>query len=88
MKKLIVAVMIVAFAVTAAWAADVVTYESKKGNVTFNHKAHGDKIGCKSCHEGTPAKIAVEKKTAHKALCKDCHKKQGGPTKCNDCHKK
>lgn len=88
MKKLIVAVMIVAFAVTAAWAADVVTYENKKGNVTFNHKAHGDKLGCKSCHEGTPAKIAIDKKTAHKAVCKDCHKKQGGPTKCNACHVK
>jgi len=88
MKKLIVAVMIVAFAVTAAWAADVVTYENKKGNVTFNHKAHGEKLGCKACHEGAPAKIAIDKDTAHKALCKDCHKKQSGPTKCNDCHKK
>jgi hypothetical protein len=88
MKKLIVAVMIVAFAVTAAWAADVVTYESKKGNVTFDHKAHADKLGCKACHEGAPAKIAVDKKGAHKAVCKDCHKKQGGPTKCNACHVK
>jgi len=88
MKKLIVAVMIIAFAVTAAWAADVVTYENKKGNVTFNHKAHGDKLGCNACHEGEPAKIAVDKDTAHKALCKDCHAKQGGPTKCNDCHAK
>ena len=88
MKKLIVAVMIVAFAVTAAWAADVVTYENKKGNVTFNHKVHGEKLGCKACHEGAPAKIAVDKKAAHGAACKDCHKKQGGPTKCNDCHVK
>ena len=75
MKKLIVAMMIVAFAVTAAFAADVVTYENKKGNVTFNHKAHGEKLGCKACHEGAPAKIAVDKNSAHKALCKDCHKK-------------
>lgn len=88
MKKLIIAMMIIAFAVTAAWAADVVTYENKKGNVTFNHKAHGEQLGCKSCHEGTPAKIAVDKKVAHKAVCKDCHKKQSGPTKCNGCHKK
>ncbi len=88
MKKLIVAVMIVAFAVTAAWAADVVTYENKKGNVTFDHKGHGDKLGCKACHEGAPAKIAIDKNSAHKQVCKDCHKKQGGPTKCNDCHKK
>ena len=88
MKKLIVALMIVTFAVTAAWAADVVTIENKKGNVTFNHKAHGEKLGCKACHEGAPAKIAVDKKGAHKAVCKDCHKAQSGPTKCNDCHKK
>ncbi len=88
MKKLIVAVMIVAFAVTAAWAADVVTFENKKGNVTFNHKAHGKKLGCKACHEGAPAKIDIDRKVAHKDGCKNCHKKQGGPTKCNDCHKK
>ena len=37
MKKLIVAVMLVAFAFTVAYAADVVTYDSKKGNVTFLH---------------------------------------------------
>ena len=88
MKKLIIALMIVAFTVTAVWAADVVTYENSKGNVTFNHKAHGDKLGCKACHEGAPAKIAVDKDSAHKAVCKDCHKAQNGPTKCNDCHKK
>ena len=88
MKKLIIALMLVTFAATAVWAADVVTFENKKGNVTFNHKAHGEKLGCKACHEGTPAKIAVDKKSAHKAVCKSCHKAQSGPTKCNDCHKK
>jgi len=88
MKKLIVAMMIVAFAVTAAWAADVVTYENKKGNVTFDHKAHGEQLGCKACHEGTPAKIVIDRNSAHKDACKSCHKEQGGPTKCNDCHKK
>ncbi|PLX99118.1 MAG: cytochrome C [Desulfuromonas sp.] len=88
MKKLIIAVMIIAFAVTAAWAADTVTYENKKGNVAFNHKVHGEKLGCKACHEGTPAKIAIDKKAAHGDACKSCHKDQGGPTKCNDCHKK
>ena len=86
MKKLIIALMLVAFACTVAYAADVVTYDSKKGAVTFNHKAHADKLGCEACHEGTPAKIEIDKNAAHKAACKDCHKKQGGPTKCNDCH--
>jgi len=90
MKKLFVMLMLVAFATTAtlAFAADTVTYENKQGNVTFNHKAHGEKQGCTACHEGTPAKIAVDKAAAHGATCKDCHKEKGGPTKCGDCHKK
>ena len=50
MKKLIVAVMLVAFAFTVAYAADVVTYDSKKGAVTFDHKMHADKLGCEACH--------------------------------------
>ena len=89
MKKLIIAVMLVAFAVTAAYAVDSVTYDSKKGDVTFDHKGHADKLGCEACHEGTPAKIAIDKNAAHGASCKGCHKdKKSGPTKCNDCHKK
>ena len=88
MKKLIVAVMLVAFTFTLAYAADSVTYENSKGTVTFNHKAHSEKMDCAKCHEGTPAKIAVDKNAAHGAVCKDCHKAEGGPTKCNDCHKK
>ncbi len=90
MKKLFVMLMLVAFAATAtlAFAADTVTYENKQGNVTFNHKAHGEKLGCEACHQGTPAKIAVDKAAAHGAACKDCHKEKSGPTKCGDCHKK
>lgn len=88
MKKLIIAVMLVAFTFTLAYAVDTVTYESKKGNVTFDHKGHSDKMDCAACHEGEPAKIVVDKKSAHKDTCKTCHKKDGGPTKCNDCHKK
>ena len=88
MKKLIIAVMLVAFAFTLAYAADSVTYESKKGNVTFDHKGHSEKMDCAACHEGTPAKIAIDKKAAHGDSCKSCHKKQDGPTKCNACHKK
>ncbi|MDY0189507.1 MAG: cytochrome C [Desulfuromonas sp.] len=91
MKKLIVALMLVAFAATTAMAGDVVTYECKKGNVTFDHAMHGEKVvdSCKNaaCHgDATPAKIAVDKNTAHNALCKNCHKTNAGPTKCNDCH--
>ncbi|PLY03260.1 MAG: cytochrome C [Desulfuromonas sp.] len=88
MKKIIVLAMLLAFVSVSAFAADVVTYENKKGNVTFDHKAHQEKLGdCAKCHEGTPAKIAVDKDFGHKT-CKACHKDMGGPTKCNDCHKK
>ncbi|MEA3465343.1 MAG: cytochrome c3 family protein [Thermodesulfobacteriota bacterium] len=92
MKKLIVALMLVAFAASTALAADVVTYPSgRKGPVTFDHKAHSGFVenGCKNaaCHgNAAPAKIAVDKKTAHKDLCKTCHKSNDGPTKCSGCH--
>lgn len=91
MKKLLVALMLVAFAIAPAIAADTYTYEGKTGKkapCVFNHKAHGEKLGCKGCHEGEPAKIEVNKKSAHAEVCKDCHKEKGGPTKCNDCHVK
>lgn len=87
MKKLLVAVMLVAFAAATAFAADVVTYPAKNGAVTFDHKAHSAKNECKTCHEGAPAKMTLGKDKAH-ALCKDCHAKTSGPTKCGDCHKK
>jgi type 1 fimbria pilin len=89
MKKLLAAAMMVAFAASTAMAADMVTLEAKNGNVTFNHKKHSESMECKVCHgEGTPAKIALDKDSAHK-LCKDCHQTKGaGPTKCGDCHKK
>lgn len=90
MKKLIVMMMLIAFAgIGVAVAADTVVYEASKGDVTFNHQAHADKLGdCSKCHEGEPAKIAIDKDAAHGASCKDCHKEMNGPTKCNDCHKK
>ncbi len=45
MKKLIIAIMLVAFAFTVAYAADTVTYENKKGTVTFDHKSSRRKDG-------------------------------------------
>ena len=81
--------MLLAFVgATVAIAADSYTYDNKKGTVTFNHKAHQDKLGdCAKCHEGEPAKIEVNKDFGH-GTCKSCHKEMSGPTKCNDCHKK
>ncbi len=89
MRKALVVVMLVLFVAAAAGAADMITMKSKTGDVTFNHKVHGDKDGCKACHgEGTPGKLTLGKDAAHK-LCKGCHEtKKAGPTKCFDCHKK
>jgi hypothetical protein len=75
MKKLIIVIMLVAFAFTVAYAADTVTYENEKGTVTFDHKTHGEKMECTACHEGTPAKIYIDKKAAQGDSFKGCHKK-------------
>ena len=89
MKKLVIVLMLVTFAAAVAYAADNVTYDGgSKGAVTFNHKAHQDKFECAKCHEGTPAKVAVEGKKQGHAVCKDCHKANNGPTKCGECHVK
>lgn len=90
MKHLIVMLMVLLLAGTSvAMAADSVVYEASQGKVTFNHKAHAEKLkDCAKCHQGTPAKMAIDKKSAHKEMCKDCHQEMGGPTKCGDCHKK
>jgi len=92
MKKLLIALMLVAFAATLSMASngpDTVVMKAKNGNVTFNHKAHSTSMDCALCHgDGTPAKIEISKKVAHK-LCKGCHKaKKQGPTKCKQCHVK
>ena len=91
MKKLVIMMMLLAFVgANIAIAADTYTYEVKKGTVTFDHTAHKARVSddCTKCHEGTPAKIEVDKNFGHKT-CKACHKEmKKGPTKCNDCHKK
>lgn len=90
MKKLLAAAVIVAMSAGAVLAADVITFEAKNGNVTFNHKKHQETLKeCKVCHEKGPGKIeGFGKDFAHKS-CKGCHSDKGaGPTKCTDCHKK
>ena len=87
MKKLLVAVMLVAFAATTALAVDTIVLPAKNGNVTFNHKMHSEKFACKTCHKGTPGKFEINMAVAHK-LCKGCHKEKGVPTTCSTCHKK
>jgi hypothetical protein len=88
MKKLIIVIMLVAFAFTVAYAADTVTYENKKGTVTFDHKTHGEKMDCAACFYGEPPKIDIEMVVAMVESFIGCKKKKSGPTKCNDCHKK
>lgn len=98
MKKLIVALVLVAFATAPAFAGKTYTYAegSSLGAVTFNHDAHksqGCKTchhagmkSCKTCHDGAKAMSA---KDAFHKNCKGCHKDKGqGPTGCKDCHKK
>jgi len=91
MKRALVIMMLLTFvAASVAFAADTVTYTGK-GTVTFNHKAHGEKLGCDACHEGTPAKIEIKDKDSGHGKCLACHKTmtdKGAPTKCNECHKK
>lgn len=86
MKKILVALCLVAFAGTA-FGADII--EMKKG-VSFNHKLHAAVLkDCTKCHSSaTGGKIeGFGKDWAHKA-CKDCHKEmKKGPTACKECHK-
>lgn len=76
-----------------------VKIDTKMGTVTFQHAKHQERVSdcktchhngveagaCRSCHDGTKAPKA---KTVFHKLCKDCHKKQNGPTKCKECHVK
>lgn len=93
MKKLVIMMMLLAFIganVAIAADTDVLTFENKKGTITFEHKAHQERLGddCTKCHEGTPGKFGIDKTFGHKT-CKACHKEmKKGPTKCNACHKK
>jgi len=94
MKKTVVVVVLLMFiaAPLAAVAADTVTLKAKMGDVTFNHKVHGEKYGCKSCHPvDPPAKFALGGKDPGHKACTTCHgEKKAGPAanKCMECHKK
>ncbi|MHB8845176.1 MAG: cytochrome c3 family protein [Nitrospirota bacterium] len=94
MKKFVIAavLLMLAAAPLAAVAADTVTLKAKMGDVTFNHKAHGEKVGCKACHTAEPpAKFALGGKDPAHKLCGGCHtEKKAGPqaNKCMECHKK
>jgi len=104
MKKMLVLLAIVALVATTAFVAVAdngpasIKMDVKMGAVTLDHAKHqglsdcatchhtGDYAKCKSCHGGKPD--APKSKKAYHKLCKDCHKKQSGPTKCKGCHVK
>ncbi len=100
MRKLLMALLVgvftlvVSLALIAAEAPEKVTikeFAKKKAPVTFSHKVHADKFGCKECHHKWDGKG-----TPHK--CSECHKakkegkkpsaKKAYHKKCKGCHKK
>jgi hypothetical protein len=98
MKKLMSAGILAGFVlsilmVSGAFAAkDVITFEASNGKVTFNHKAHAEKlkIDCVKCHH-----TWKQGETSGK-LCVDCHKakaegktpsmKDAAHKDCKGCH--
>ncbi len=92
MKRIVAFVVLLLFIAAPVIAQDMVTVKSKMGDVTFNHKVHGEKAGCKACHPTEPAaKFALGGKDPAHKLCTGCHaEKKAGPqaNKCMDCHKK
>ncbi|RJP25253.1 MAG: hypothetical protein C4529_01305 [Deltaproteobacteria bacterium] len=95
---LLAVVMLTVFsagAIVAANAPEKATIkdvQKSKPAVTFNHKAHGEKIGkcaechhkdaagkeqkCFSCHKAEKGKDAVALKDAMHTKCKGCHQKE------------
>ena len=78
---------------TGVFAADTITLNASKGNVTFNHKKHLDAAGndCLKCHH------TWKKGDMSGKLCVECHKEKAeGKTPsakdafhkdCQGCHK-
>jgi uncharacterized paraquat-inducible protein A len=100
MKKfamLMAVVMVAVFSASVIVAADapmtvtVKDVQKSKPAVTFNHKAHADRIGkcaechhkddagkeqkCFNCHKAEKKDAAASLKDAMHAKCKDCHAK-------------
>ncbi len=92
MKRIVAVVVLLLFVAAPVIAQDMVTLKSKMGDVTFNHKVHGEKVGCKACHPTEPpAKFSLGGKDPAHKVCAGCHtEKKAGPqaNKCPDCHKK
>lgn len=100
MKKTVLCMVAALFAMGLFLSNNVVKAEDKgpaeiilqtakaKKPVKFPHHAHQERMKCDDCHKSehfAPSANEWTKDMGH-ALCKDCHKKNDGPTKCNDCH--
>ena len=101
---LFVAVTLVSLAAMAAVAQnkgpETVTLPASMGDITFEHSKHQERVAdcaschhagvetgkCSNCHDANPE--APKAKAVFHKLCKDCHKKEAGPTKCKACHVK
>ena len=101
MKKVVILGVAVAFLCAAGFASMTMAEEDKgpetitlqteaaKKPAVFPHRAHQDRgIECDKCHKSENFAKGAWTKDAGHALCKDCHKENGGPTKCGTCHSK
>ncbi len=95
--------LLLALSVLAADAPDTIVFQTKMGNVTFNHQAHVEraKNECSTCHdslfpqsrEPINFKAGMHRPAeANKTSCGHCHNPEGPAfeTKgnCNKCHVK
>ncbi len=96
MKKLFIAVVMIAVFAGAAFAAgitDPMEFPSSNGTVTFWHVNHVNEVhsDCTVCHSGTPGPIPAFGMDYAHSVCISCHASpdgSGGPTKCAGCHVK
>ena len=100
MKKTVLVMVAALFAVGLFLSSNVVKAQDKgpaeiilktakaRKPVKFPHHEHQARMKCDECHKNANfAKSANEwtKEQGH-ALCRDCHKKNNGPTGCTKCH--
>ena len=102
MKKAIIFGVAIAFLCVAGFAgmgvadddkgpADItieIKDSAKPKPAQFPHAAHQEKVECDKCHKDANYTPGAWTKDSGHALCKDCHKANGAPTKCGTCHPK
>ena len=98
MKKAIICGVAVAFLCVAGFAGMTMAADDKgPAEITlktaagtkpalFPHAKHQAKQECDKCHKDPNFLKGAWTKDAGHALCKECHKANGGDTKCGTCH--